>query len=104
VQPTSTTSLVIGSADFSFEGTVDDPPVPYKKESGLLGGRRANGKTACRAPFAGGPRASTGFRNGRGERSEDGCLPPLRLHPDRRIVDEELSKVREIRASCCRRW
>jgi hypothetical protein len=34
VQPTSTTSLVIGSADFSFEGTVDDPPVQYKKESG----------------------------------------------------------------------
>jgi hypothetical protein len=29
VQPTSTTSLVIRSDAFSFEGMVDDPPVPY---------------------------------------------------------------------------
>ena len=53
VQPTSTTSLVIGSADFSFDGTVDDPAVPYK-ETGCSVDVVQNGNdvsgTICRRP------------------------------------------------------
>ena len=43
VQPTSTTSLVMRSADLTMSGTVHDPPIPYEVIScSVMLGQNAN--------------------------------------------------------------